>query len=114
MTRNEFTARYVSVGIAAAYGEATFPEWGEKLARRVPDHMQEGIAYWVLFGRPTGRFLNALLCGDLFTAVRCADDKNSAAMYDWCMFLWNAAPSGCFGSKEKVRAWTGLMVEEEA
>lgn len=71
----------------------------------LPAHMREGIKAWIEQGRPTGSFLHALLSNDLMGAIGKADDQNSAAMRQWCNYLYNYAPAGCFGSLAKVAAW---------
>lgn len=76
----------------------------EKLSL-LPEHMRDGIVAWIETARPTGSFLRALLSNDLMGAFGAADDKNQTAMRQWVIYLYNYAPSECFGSPEKVRAW---------
>ena len=49
--------------------------------------------------------MTALLSNDLMDTFGRADDDNRNAIYAYCMFLYNEAPPGCYGSPEKVRAW---------
>lgn len=71
----------------------------------VPDHDHEGLERWIRDGILPGSFLTAVLENDLLIAVGQADDVNRAHLWEICGFLYNHAPSGCYGSKAKVRAW---------
>ena len=72
---------------------------------RIPTHMREGTQRYIENGIPPGDFLRALVENDLFGAMGKADDVNQRAMFYWCVFFYNEAPSGCFGSPQKVAAW---------
>lgn len=107
MTPRDFAMRCNEIGCAAAYAEATDrPEWGELMTRRIPDYMQYGLATYVLFGITSGSFLTALLEGNLFGALRQADDVNFRHLPEYAHFLHNAAPAGCFGSEARVEEWS--------
>ena len=71
----------------------------------LPEHMQEPARAYVEEHQPVGDFLKAVLCNDLVNAFGRADGINKAAMAQWAQWLWNEAPSPCWGSLEKVRAW---------
>lgn len=75
----------------------------------VPSHMHDSIVLWIERGEPTphlmGEFLKALLSNDLMGAFAHADDSNRIGMERWVRFLYNYAPSPCFGSPEKMQAW---------
>jgi len=71
----------------------------------LPTHMQDGARRYIEDGIPGGSFFDALVSNDLMRAFGKADDVNRAAMWDWCLFLYNEAPSRCFGSPEIVSAW---------
>ena len=47
----------------------------------------------------------AVLCNDLTLACGRDDTINAAAMAEWARWLWNEAPSQCWGSRTKVEAW---------
>ena len=68
-----------------------------RLANSVKMYIEEGI--------DGGGFLFALLSNNLGQAFCRADSDNTKAMKEWVMFLYNQAPSDCWGSKEKVQAW---------
>lgn len=59
-------------------------------------------------GIPPGSFLMAVLRNDLSSAVRSADDINKYRIADYIIFLSNYAPSGCYGSPDKVREWMAV------
>lgn len=71
----------------------------------IPEYMHEPLACYIAEHRPTGDFLHALLCGDLFDAAHRADDKNVQVLPVYVGFLYNHAPMSCYGSREKVKAW---------
>jgi hypothetical protein len=71
----------------------------------LPAHMQDTARRYVERGIPGGHFFTAVICNDLLGAFGRADDENAAAMRDWAMWLYNDAPVGCFGSREKMQAW---------
>ena len=72
---------------------------------RLPEHMQEGARSYVETGRPPGGFMRAVLCNDLMGAFSRADAANEAHMKEWTMWLFNDAPSGCWGDEETVNEW---------
>ena len=72
---------------------------------RLPEHMQSGAQDYVERRYPPGGFLAAVLENDLVGAFGKADKDNAAAMAEWARWLWNEAPSQCWGSPAKVKAW---------
>ena len=72
---------------------------------RLPEHMQDGAREYVERGLEPGGFMLAVLCNDLTLAFGRADTINAAAMAEWARWLWNEAPSQCWGSRTKVEAW---------
>lgn len=73
--------------------------------RLVPPHMWGGVELYMVNRIPPGSFLTALLSNDLMEAFGRADDENAANMRQWCMFLYNYAPRGSYGSPEAIREW---------
>ena len=71
----------------------------------LPEHMQDGAREYVELGRSPGDFLHAVLCNNLVEAYGRADTTNTECMHDWACWLFNEAPSACWGSPEKVKAW---------
>ncbi len=116
MNSMEFELLAKEKGVPAAYGEAVGREqWGSKMAELVNDHMHAGFARWVLFGTYSGDFMNAFVKGDLFKALEKADHWNLNGLHNTAIWFWNYAPSGCFGSEAKAKAWHergGLLGKE--
>jgi hypothetical protein len=89
-------------------------EWRDKLVM-LPEHMQGAMERWIEHGMTPGGFLTAVLVNSLFDAYGHADATNRTAIPDYVTYLYNYAPSGCWGSPEKFRAWfdcQGLQNEQ--
>jgi len=71
----------------------------------IPDHMMDGLTRYIESGIPPGHFLSAVLSNDLYEAVSRADDENVKILPAYIGYLVNEAPSNCWGSREKVKAW---------
>ena len=71
----------------------------------VPEHTIDGLVDYIENGIPTGDFLYAVLTNNLMEAFGRADEKNSKKLQEICSFIYNYAPIGCHGSKEKVANW---------
>ncbi len=71
----------------------------------IPDRMMCALLNYINHGHPIGDFLNAVLCNDLSEACGRADAENPRNLPAYTVFLYNEAPSTCYGSKEKVAAW---------
>lgn len=78
---------------------ATFDEYD------IPDNMRPALLAWVNDGIRPGSFLTAVLENNLMEAVGRADSKNALHLKDYAAFIYNAVPSGCHGSAQKVDAW---------
>jgi hypothetical protein len=72
---------------------------------KLPYHMRGGMERWISHGVMPGDFGTAVLENDLVKAFGYADDTNQACMKVWAQWLYNDAPAGCWGSKEKVEEW---------
>jgi hypothetical protein len=77
----------------------------------IPGITLDGLRNWILYGVEPGGFLTAVLRNDLFDAVGRADISNGESIKYICRFIWNEAPRGCWGSKEKMRAWAEAKQE---
>ena len=86
------------------YADATSPEWARGL-ERLPPHMVDGMVRYIVQGVPPGSFMSAVLSGDLFGALRRADDVNRNSLPEYGTFLSNYAPCGCFGSEDRFDEW---------
>ena len=71
----------------------------------VPDHTKGALERYILRGIPPGGFLEAVLSNDLKGAFARADIENRNAMYEIVTWIHNYAPSGCWGSKDRVNEW---------
>jgi hypothetical protein len=71
----------------------------------IPDYMAGGLERWIEHGIPPGDFLWAVLTNDLREAIGRADDTNIHALPAYVAYLYNAAPSQCWGSQERCIAW---------
>jgi len=71
----------------------------------IPERMMGGIHRYIDNGIEPGHFLTAVRENDLREAVGNADDENIRNLPAYVAYLYNEAPSGCYGSPEKVQAW---------
>lgn len=71
----------------------------------IPERMMPALRHWIDHGIPPGDFLLAVLCNDLMDAIGRADDENRQNLPAYISFLFNEAPSPCWGSPPKVIAW---------
>ena len=79
-------------------------EVSQKLIDAVPPLILEAINHYVWYGRKTGGFTECVLCNDLLGAIARADETSLAAIRPICMYVYNAVPSPCHGSREAVAA----------
>ena len=71
----------------------------------IPEHTQGSIERYVLNRYAPGGFLTAVLANDLFGATGRADDQNIVALKDICAWIYNRAPTDCWGSYEIVKRY---------
>jgi len=71
----------------------------------VPDHAQESIENYLMFGYHPGGFMTAMLAGDLFTAAGSGDQANGPSMQGIANWIQHSAPHGSWGSEEAVHNW---------
>jgi hypothetical protein len=74
--------------------------------------MMPAIRAYVEDHRVPGHFLQAVICNDLRGAIDRADEENLANLPAFVGYFYNEAPSGCWGSKEKMKAWEKLGEEK--
>lgn len=72
---------------------------------RIPDYMQNGVANYIMYGRPVGHFLTHLFENRLREAVNAADNINQERLHLYVKFLYNHAPSGCWGRDNVIKYW---------
>lgn len=68
-------------------------------------YMADGMKLYLENGIAPGSFMHAVLEGDLFSACARADGINRHNIWKWAEWLHNYAPSGSFGSPERVAKW---------
>jgi hypothetical protein len=72
----------------------------------VPERMMGGLIRYVHHRVLPGDFLQAVIKNDLREAVGLADEENIRNLPAFVAWLYNEAPSQCWGSKEKMLAWS--------
>lgn len=80
----------------------------------VPHHTRETLINYIENRLPTGSFVNAVLTNDLTGAFGQADHINTKHIGSIVAWLYNFAPSNCWGSPEKVKAWYAPLEKEAA
>ena len=71
----------------------------------IPIAIKDSIDRYVSDGVPTGGFLRAVLCHDLFEAVARADEDSRIALCEIGNYIHARIPSGGHGSLVKDDAW---------
>lgn len=72
---------------------------------RIPERMGDSLQRWIDHGIEPGSFLMAVLENNLRDAVGRADPENLANLPAYIGYLYNEAPSRCWGSPANVKAW---------
>lgn len=73
----------------------------------LPQHIRDAMQRYIEDRIQPGGFLTAVLSNDLAEAFARADHINRMRLHDIVRFLYNEAPSTCWGSPEKVKSWLG-------
>ncbi len=71
----------------------------------IPLYTTDALQDYIDTGNEHGGFVMSVLENDLRGAIGRADMQNLAALKDIIMWLSTHAPSPCWGSPEKVKAW---------
>ena len=74
-------------------------------SRLIDAYRRDGVLRWIEHGIDGGSFLMAVFSNDLKEAFGRADDINAARLRDYIVYLYNYAPTGCWGSPDNVKAW---------
>ena len=77
----------------------TFRGW------HISDRMMPGLKRWIEHGTLPGDFLQAVLRNDFREVCAKADEENLQNLPAYAAYLYNEAPSDCWGSREKMIAW---------
>lgn len=72
----------------------------------LPAHLHKGLEEYIERGRIPGDFLVAVISNNLMGAFSLADEISKEALNGIVQFMWNAAPSACWGSKELMTRWS--------
>jgi hypothetical protein len=86
--------------------EKVLPDETEELCAAVPCAVLVSLRRYATEHVPTGGFLRHVLANDLQGAVARADEANMANLRGILEYVYNAMPSTCWGTWEKVTAWT--------
>lgn len=71
----------------------------------IPQACAQGLELYIASRIEPGGFLMAVLENNLREACGRADYQNKNLLFNYMTFLYNDAPSACWGSPEKVKAW---------
>ena len=74
----------------------------------IPRRMGPAIVNYIDNHIMPGSFLQAVFKNDLFDAVGRADWENIDDLVAYVSYLYNEAPSPCWGSPEKVKEWVAM------
>lgn len=66
---------------------------------------------WVEQGIEPGGFLRAVICNDLREATARADRFNRRKLFEYVEWLYNEAPSACWGSETRYNNWIELHAQ---
>jgi len=80
-------------------------EMGNRELRQLPEQLQEGLYRYVLYGIPTGRFLQAVIENDLRESVARMNPASFDGLRAVVLWLYNYAPGPCHGSPEAYASW---------
>ncbi len=81
---------------------------------RLPEGLRGGMQRYIEQGVPPGHFLTAALTNDLRGACERADDVNRHLLWEIVNWLYNEAPSPCWGSPAKFDAWLAEAARQRA
>lgn len=71
----------------------------------VPHHMRDGYKLWIERGILPGSFGTAVLTNNLAESFARADHINEMYIKSTVSWLYNYAPSDCWGSQDKVKKY---------
>ena len=72
---------------------------------QIPPYMMAALNAYIDEGVPVGRFLQAVIGNNLKDAVSRADDTNINLLPAYIVYLYNEAPSLCWGTPGSYQAW---------
>lgn len=71
----------------------------------IPQRIQESMANYIEYGTRPGSCLTSIFENRLFEAYARADEEVAKAMGDIVKYIYNYAPSSCWGSPQAVQSW---------
>lgn len=77
----------------------------KELLETLPVHCREGVLNYIEKGVSPGSFLVSVLSNDLKGAFGAADMINKPYIENYVIYLYNCAPTSCWGSEEAVANW---------
>jgi hypothetical protein len=78
----------------------------------IPEAVKEGIDIYVETGQCFSNFLSALLENNLKESFALADENSEMAMKEIVSYLYWEIPGVCWGSKEKMKAWSERFIKD--
>lgn len=73
--------------------------------QEVPEHTVQSIDNYLVHGYQPGSFVKAMLAGDMFRAIGCADTTNRNAIWAIGYSIMHVLPQSSWGSYEAVDDW---------
>lgn len=73
--------------------------------QKAPNHLGAALQRYIEQRTPLGGFMTAVVENNLREACAMADHVNQHQLWDIVNWLYNEAPSQCWGSPEKVKQW---------
>lgn len=89
-------------------------------AGTIPEHIRDGLRFYLTDGVEPGGFCSAVLCNNLKEAAGRADHINGPCLQKIGIFMINGMPNFAQGSPDKFTAWiksgglNGRMKDPEA
>jgi len=77
----------------------------KKGLKLLPNYMQNVVVDYIERGIDGGDFLTAVFENNFMLSLGMADIINERMIKQWAEFLYEHAPSQCWGSVEKVAEW---------
>ena len=76
---------------------------------QLPEHLRYGVNMYIAQGCLPGSFLQAVISNNLSRSFALADPISFVQMPEIVSFFHNEAPADCWGSPEKMRAWSAAV-----
>jgi hypothetical protein len=80
---------------------------------KIPPCTIETLQAWIENARPMGGFCEAVVSNNLKEAFARADEDNIRAMFHIVSWMYNEAPTLCWGSEQSLTEWPRLLAERD-